>query len=118
MLLDKSERFQLFIKKLEEEKAAKSDDEAFERLANTLNRVENEFSNIPYSPNEWMSDGRMYPPQIDNKMVTDNPNINRYRSKQHNTYIGTNGSIKIVEINGNKTIIDKAGLDQRKVDEL
>lgn len=116
--MDKSERFQLFIKELDTAQPAESDDEAFETLENTLNTVENEFSNVPYSPSEWMSDGRMYPPQIDNKMVTDNPEVNRYRSKQHNTYIGTNGSIKIVEMKGNKIIIDKAGKDQRKVDEL
>ena len=116
--MEKNERFQEFIKRLEETRLFDSGEEAFETLANTLNRVEDEFSDIPYSPSQWMNDGRMYPPQLDNKRTTDNTEVMRYRSKQHNTYIGSNGSIKIMEIRENKVIIDKAGRDRRTVDDL
>ena len=63
--MNKKERFQEFIKRLEETESVSSSEEAFEMLANTINGVENEFSNIPYFPSQWMNDGRMYPPQLD-----------------------------------------------------
>ena len=59
----------------------------------------------------------MHPPQSDSKRVI-TKDITRYRNRNHNTYIGSNGSIKIVAINTNKIVLDKAGFDGRKVDEL
>ncbi len=50
----KNDRFQEFIKRLEEAEPVGSGEEAFEMLANTLNCVENELSNIPYFPTKWM----------------------------------------------------------------
>ncbi len=114
----KDERFQEFIKRLEETEPVGSDEEAFQMLSNILNDVEDELSNIPYSPSQWMNDGRMYPPQLDNKRATGNPEVDRYRSKQHNTYFGSNGAIKIMTIKSNEVVINKAGIDERKVDDL
>ena len=116
--MNKYERFQEFIGRLGEAGPAWSDSEALELLSDTLNQVEDEFSNIPYTPSQWMNDGRMYPPLPDNKRATENPLVSRYRSKQHNSYIGTNGAIKIMDIKSKLVIFDKAGHDQRKVDDL
>lgn len=113
----KIERIQEFIKRLNNSPACGIGEDALEKLAKVLNEVEDEFSNIPYSPHLWMTDGRMYPPQEDSRRTTANPNMIRYRNKGHNTFIGSNGSIKIKDIKGN-VIVDKAGLDSRKVDEL
>lgn len=113
----KLERIQEFIKRLNNFQPCSSGEEAFELLAKVLNEVEDELSNIPYSPHLWMTDGRMYSPQEDGRRTTDSPEVIRYRNKGHNTFIGGNGSIKIVELRG-KIIFDKAGLDGRKVDEL
>jgi len=55
---------------------------------------------------------------LDSKRTTENPEVNRYRNRQHNTYIGNNGSIMIMEIKDNKVIINKSGRDKRKVDDL
>ncbi len=113
----KFKRIQEFIKRLNNVQACSSGEEAFEMLAKVLNEVEDEFSSIPYSPHLWMTDGRMYSPQEDSRRTTGNPDVIRYRNKGHNTFIGDNGSIKIVELRG-KVIVNKAGLDGRKVDEL
>jgi len=115
--LKKNERLREFIKRLCETDSCGSSEEAFETLTNVLNEVEDELSNIPYSPDQWMTDGRMYPPQDDSRRSTLNSEVVRYRNKGHNTYIGSNGSIKIEAINGN-IIIDKAGRDGRKIGNL
>ena len=101
-------------------KANPANDEngAFELLCITLNEVEDELTNIPLSPNLWKTDGRMYPPQADNKRKTDNPEVIRYRSRSHNTFIGQNGAIKIVLINNGAILLNKPGSDNRKVDDL
>ncbi|MFV2005089.1 MAG: hypothetical protein ACC650_07765, partial [Gammaproteobacteria bacterium] len=44
--------------------------------------------------------------------------ISRYRNKNHNTYIGSNGSIKIETVIGKKVLLDKTGLNGKKVGDL
>jgi len=115
--MKKSERLQEFIKRLSKVEPSSTNEEAFVLLTKVLNEVEDELSNIPYSPDKWMTDGRMYPPQADSRRATENLEVVRYRNKAHNTFIGSNGSIKIEEINSN-LIIDKAGRDGRRTDDL
>ena len=39
-------------------------------------------TSIPYDPANWMTDGRMYPPQPDSKKaVSGRSDVTRYRSK-------------------------------------
>ena len=116
-MLSKSERLRIFIERMDLAEPAGDEKEALDLLSNTLNEVEDEHTSIPYQPDEWMYDGRMYPPGSDNKR-TFSKNVSRYRSINHNTLIGTNGSIKIVTITNNETLLDKPGLDEKKVGDL
>ena len=115
--MDKNKRLHTFIERLNMVDKADTADEAYTILAKVLNEVEDEFTNIPYSPHLWMTDGRLYPPQEDNRMNTSNTEVIRYRNRRHNTYFGNNGAIMIQELSG-KIIVDKAGRDGRKVGEL
>jgi len=91
---------------------AGSADEALELLSTTLNAVEDEFTGIPYRPDEWQNDGRMYPPQPDSARDVDGrPDLTRYRSLGHNTLIGANGAILIQSIREKAAELDKSGAD-------
>lgn len=116
-MLTKKERLDIFYKQLSSARPASNRSDAFSLLSVTLNAVEDEYTSIPYTPESWSSDGRMYPPQNDSKRI-ETKDITRYRNRNHNTYVGSNGSIKIVSIREGEVVLDKAGSDGRKVDEL
>lgn len=89
------------------------------QISNILNEVEDQFTDIPYNPEHWQTDGRLYPPQMDNmRSVNDHPLVKRFRSLGHNTFIGENGSIEIQKVKDKKIIFAKPGDDGRKVWEL
>jgi len=111
----KEERLKEFYRRLGQAPAAGSRKEARERLAAILNQVEDEMTTIPYNPANWMSDGRMYPPLDDNvRNVVGHPKVKRYRSRNHNTFIGSNGSIEIQDIDG-MVEFSKPGADGKGV---
>jgi len=84
-------------------------------LSSILNSVEDELSGVPFDPSKWQSDGRMYPPQDDSRRhVVGYPNVTRFRSRRHNTFIGENGSIEIVELGG-AVLLRKHGADGKHV---
>ena len=116
-MLSKKERLDIFYKRLNSAPPTSNDSDAFSLLSDTLNAVEDEYTSISYTPESWASDGRMYPHHNDNK-ITETKDITRYRNRNHNTYVGSNGSIKIVSIREGEVVLDKAGSDGRKVDEL
>lgn len=108
----------MFLQLLEAAPPASSADEALDLLAKALNAVEDEHSGVEYNPKPWKDDGRMYPPQEDNRhTVPDRPSLRRYRSAKHNTFIGLNGSIRIQDMDG-KVMLDKPGRDGRKTHDL
>ena len=118
MRLSKEERLAEFRLRLGKLRPARTFHEAYRQIASTLNKVEDEYSMVPYRPRRWKSDGRLYPPRKDNAhSVPGQPNLTRFRSVRHNTYIGTNGSIEIRNLS-EAIEFSKAGHDGRTVWEL
>ncbi|MFM8262017.1 MAG: hypothetical protein ACKN9S_07030 [Pirellula sp.] len=116
MGLGKIERFREFLRRLEQSPPASSHDEAFKLLSKILNDVEGEFTDIPFQPNRWQTDGRLYPPEDDNARVVDSrDDLIRYRHRSHNTFIRDNGAIEIQDMDGS-VLFEKRGLDGRGVD--
>lgn len=94
-----------------------SAEQALDLLSSTLNQVEDELSGISYQPEQWQNDGRMYPPQPDSaREVEGRPNLTRYRSRDHNTWIGTNGAIQIQSISTRTIELDKPGADGCRIE--
>jgi hypothetical protein len=92
----KTKRFEIFKSELKAAPAASSYEEAKSLIDNTLNRIEDR-TGITNIPENWQSDGRMYPVLSDNVKPDDlgNPNVRRLISRGHVTYIGNNGAIEI-----------------------
>ncbi len=113
---DKSARLAEFFRRLGAALPAKSRDEALELLSVLLNEVEDELTTIPYQPEAWESDGRMYPPQEDSARRVDGyPRVVRYRNRGHNTFISENGAIEIQEIQSGQRLFGKPGSDGKGV---
>lgn len=116
MELTKQERFEKFLERLSAPPPARSAEEALELVSTTLNAVEDEFTEIPYQPDLWLTDGRMYPPRDDSVFtVTGRADLSRYRSRGHNTYVRDNGAIEIRDISG-RVLFEKPGADGRPVE--
>ncbi|HEX3578437.1 MAG TPA: hypothetical protein VHY33_07725 [Thermoanaerobaculia bacterium] len=111
MSIAKAQRLAEFLRRLRWAAPASNAVEAFELIAHTLNAVEDEFSGTPFDPSAWQTDGRLYPPQIDSKrVVPGRPDVTRYRSRSHNTFIAENGAIEIQTIDG-AVLLSKPGAD-------
>lgn len=111
----KSERLQEFFRRLGAAPLATSSEAAFEVLAATLNAVEDDLTDIPADPIRWMTDGRMYPPLPDSRReVPDHPEVTRFRSRAHNTFISRNGAIEIRDF-ADQVLFRKAGADGKHV---
>lgn len=115
----KKDRLAEFLRRLDSAARTTSFDEAYEQLCVLLNAVEDEMTGIPHNPDRWQTDGRMYPPQLDNlRAVPGLPLVSRLRSLRHNTFIGANGSVEIRELPGDTILLSKPGRDGRGVWEL
>ena len=116
--MTKKQRLFIFFERLSQEKASQNHDDAFKLIESVLNKMEDELTNIPFNPQAWIYDGRIYPPQPDSEIVSSNPNVRRYRAKDHYIAIGNNGAIKIIGCKDKLSCLDKLGQDGRKVDDL
>ena len=95
---------------------ASSSDEALSILSATLNEVEDELTGILYNPESWQTDGRLYPPLRDSRHpVPGCPDVMRWRSKAHNTYIRDNGAVEIVTVQEGEIVFRAPGRDGRGV---
>lgn len=116
MNFSKLDRFREFLRRLKQAPCVGSHDEAFDLLCRTLNDVEDELTDIPFQPENWQSDGRMYPPEEDNaREVSGRHDVTRYRHKGHSTFIRDNGAIEIQEVSGT-VLFEKPGADGHGVE--
>jgi hypothetical protein len=112
----KPERFAEFLKRLSCAPAACTFNEAYEQLCTILNEVEDSMTSIPFNPELWQTDGRMYPPQTDSiREVEGQPKVKRFRSRKHNTYIGENGAVEISCAPETEVLLAKPGADGKGV---
>ncbi len=116
MDLDKRARLLEFFRRLMEAPRQSSFAGALSLVRVTLDAVEDELTSIPNNPENWETDGRLYPPQDDAARPV-RPGVIRYRNKKHNTLIADNGAIEIQDDRG-KPLFEKAGADGLKVSEL
>lgn len=117
-MVPKRERLVEFLRRLSAAPNVATFDEALQQVITIMNAVEDELTEIPANPRNWHVDGRIYPPQLDNMYaVPAHPRVKRFRSLGHNTYIGVNGSIEVVSLDGTVEL-RKSGLDGRNVWEL
>lgn len=112
----KEERIAEFLRRLEAQPSASSAEEALELISETLNEVEDELTDIPFDPEKWQTDGRLYPPQEDNaRDVPGRDDLVCYRNRGHKTYIRSNGAIEIRDLR-DQVIVSKQGSDGRGVE--
>jgi hypothetical protein len=117
-VLSKQERLKVFFKRLASAAAAETADDALALLTGILNCVEDEFSGVPFKPEPWSDDGRMYAPTGKNERSSvDRPWLRRFRSAKHITLIGMNGAIRIEDLTGT-ALFEKAGSNGRHVSAL
>jgi hypothetical protein len=105
----KEERLAELYRRLGSAPAAASLNEARDLIARTLADVEDEMTEIPNCPENWESDGRMYPIQDDNWRKEEN-GVLRGRSRAHHTFVGPNGAVRITTLDGD-TQFEKPGAD-------
>ena len=116
-----AQRVAEFLRRLGEARPVASHDGAFELVRDTLNAVEDQFSGVAFDPNKHLTDGRLYPPQEDSRRsVPGRDDVVRYRSRGHNTWIATNGAIRIEKIGKGSEpstcCLDKPGADGKAVE--
>jgi hypothetical protein len=112
----KGERLREVFRRIVLAPACYSADNAFDVIRETLNRVEDELSSIPYDPCHPRGDGRLYPAKPGSRCrAPGRPDLRRYRFKRHWLYIGANGAI-LVEHRESGVVFSKPGFDGQPVD--
>ena len=116
MSLSREESLFDFFTRLRDLPAASGPGEALEQVSIVLNTVEDEHSGVPYDPDSWADDGRLYPPQSDSvRPVPGRADVMRYRTRGHNLLLMSNGAIQIRTISG-AIVFSKAGSDGNEVE--
>lgn len=114
-MASKEERLIEFFRRLTAAPPQTDGEAALALISRTLMTVEDELSGLPNNPSAWL-DGRLYPPQADAaRAVAARPDVTRYRSRGHNTYIRANGAIRIEPVGSRTAIFEKVGHDRQHV---
>lgn len=81
-----------------------------------LTAVEDELSGIPFDPERWRTDGRMYAAQDDSAAdVAGHPSVTAYRHRRHETFVAENGAIEIRSLDTDQVVFAKPGADGKGV---
>lgn len=105
----KGRRLAEIFRRLADGPAVATHDEAYRLLCMTIDAVEDELTTTPNVPADYLTDGRIYPPQSDRRYrVAGRPDLIRYASRGHNTFIRENGAIAIALKDGT-IVFEKAG---------
>jgi hypothetical protein len=110
--MERPERLCLCFERLNAAPAAANYPENRELLTAIWNRVEDEHSGVPYNPDNWSSDGRMYPPSEDQRQPMIEEHKVVFHSRGHRITFFHNGRIIIEVRRGSdrgKTVLDKPG---------
>lgn len=121
MKLTREQRFSMILERLRAAAPATSMDEAYAMLCNVMNSVEDEYSGVVYDPDNFLNDGRFYPPKADaRRSIAGREDLVRYRSRLHNTFLSSDGAIRIEAVAKNnqspEAILDKPGHSGRRVE--
>lgn len=118
MGLTKGQRLALYWVALEAAPAASDGDQALQILNEIMKDIEDRESGVPYNSTEPGNDGRMYGPSVRFKRdVPGRLDVIRYAQVQHDTFIRSNGAIKIVERKSGDAKLNKPGADGRSIDD-
>ena len=119
MSISKRDRLVLIYERLAEAELSSSGHEGFDLLSRIIDAVEDEFTDIPNVPANYQFDGRIYPPQRDNRRVAPgHANVIRYRTVAHNVFVGSNGALEIQVAKSGTAEFEKPGRDGRRVWDL
>lgn len=111
-----SARLEEFFRRLSAWPACHSRDAAYAALVTTLEAVEDELTGIENRPENWRTDGRLYPPEADHSFpVPGSAGVVRMRTKGHNVFISINGAIEVHSVSGNQFVFLKLGADGKGV---
>lgn len=112
--MDQKQRLALFLAEMEQATAAHDVASARLLLAETINRIEEAHSGVPYDPEKWMTDGRMYPPHDDFEQPSPIAGAVLFHSLGHAIWFAANGAIRIEGRRGSnkgRVELDKPGAD-------
>jgi hypothetical protein len=116
MGMNRSHRFALFLAELEKAPAAHDQASARALLGDIMNRIEEAHSGVPYDPEKWMTDGRMYPPHDDFEQPCPLAGAVLFHSLGHAILFASNGAIRIEgrrRPNKGRIALDKPGADEK-----
>ena len=114
--MDAAARLVEFFRRLAAAPACDTADEAFGQIARLLVEVKNELSELPADPAAPLNDGRMYPPQEDNRLdLGGRQDVRAYRTRGHRIYLSESGAMLIVRRDGTWAFRkpDRTGADLR-----
>ena len=117
-LPSKTDRIGIVFFRLKNAPGCGSADEMLAVLSATMNAVEDEFSGAPFDPDNWMTDGRLYPPQEDQRRQDPVPGVRRYRTRGHWIDISEDGAMRITRCPAGPVDLNKPSATNTEVPDV